>query len=430
MEQQDSIDLRSKEFQEVLGEPPHWLLRWGITCVLVGFILLFIVGFFLKYPETISAPIQLETSNPPIEIAAPTLGSLTDIAAENSQVSETDIIAHINNFGDFTSILALDSILDAYQASKRNVPNFIEIENWDLGPIKSDYLRFVQAFNGNGASNNNLAAQAYTSFDGKIADVNLEIEELNKQIEQKKERLLQIPITRKKLQDAYKESVSLEDNLKLRSLLADELNIKDDIASLNNVIASKNREIERLTYQKSDLQQGIRGNRITRQQNINIYLNALKSKINEWRSKHLIEAPISGTLVYQDKIKAKEYLVDKGQRIFAIVPHGAQDTIEGKLYLSSEDFTKVEIGQPVKIQFNAFRPSEYGLLYGKVMDKATLPQNGQYQVLVSLDNRMESSKGKTIKFEHKMQGNAQIITKDRRFTGLIFDQFLQMLNRN
>ena len=25
------IELRSEEFQEVLGSVPHWILRWGIT---------------------------------------------------------------------------------------------------------------------------------------------------------------------------------------------------------------------------------------------------------------------------------------------------------------------------------------------------------------------------------------------------------------
>lgn len=430
MEDYDSIDLRGQEFQEVLGEPPSWLLKWGITAILVVIIVLFLLGCLIKSPESITAPIRLETSNPPKEVIAAVIGTISPIVSEKTQVEKGQVIAQIEDkFGDLKSILALDTLLSKYEASNRNVPNFAEIDSWDLGPVKSDYLKFFQAFAEPNSYSPNLFKQGAPNFVAKEKSIRGEITSLERQKAQKQLRVDKIPETRKKFQDTYGKSKSQEDNTKLHVLREEELNLMEGIDALNVQIAAKHREIQDLKYQKTVFEQDLRGEQITKQQNINIYLKTLQSKIEEWKKQHLIESPVKGTLVYSDKIKTKEYLVKEGQRIFAVIPPGAQDTIEGKLYLSSEEFIKVQLGQKVKIKFSAYRPSEFGLLNGTVSDKASLPENGQYQVYVSLDNGMQSSKGKTIGFEHQMQGEAQIITSERRLVSLIFEQFKEIIGR-
>ena len=52
------------------------------------------------------------------------------------------------------------------------------------------------------------------------------------------------------------------------------------------------------------------------------------------------------------KLEGIEYLVDVGDKIFAVIPPGAQDSIEGKLYLSSQEsgifLTKIEVNGTVQ----------------------------------------------------------------------------------
>ena len=47
--EEDIIELRSEEFQEVLSGIPPWILRWGITTVAIIVVILLIGSSIFKY---------------------------------------------------------------------------------------------------------------------------------------------------------------------------------------------------------------------------------------------------------------------------------------------------------------------------------------------------------------------------------------------
>lgn len=47
-QKKQAIDLRSEEVQEIIGNIPSWILRWGITLVFVIVIVFLIGSFFLS----------------------------------------------------------------------------------------------------------------------------------------------------------------------------------------------------------------------------------------------------------------------------------------------------------------------------------------------------------------------------------------------
>jgi len=433
LEEHDSIDLRSKAFQDVMGEPPNWLLRWGITAIFIAFLSLFVVGYFLEYPETVTAPVRLETSNPPEEIYAPVAGRLIPNFKEQTAITQDTVLGQISNLNSGTAeqILSLGEMLnDNDKKGFVTLPDFKKLDSWDLGPVKGDYLKFYQAFNGIGSSN--LAQnQTINTFDENIKIYRNDIKEFEKIISEKLARLKEIPDRRDKLKAAYSKSKSSDDNLNLTALYQEETRLKEEIKVHRQLISDKEREIINQENQKSLIRQGVKENKTTREQNIAFAISNLKSKIEEWKINHIIKSPITGTLVYQDKLKGKgtSFNVEKGEKLFAIIPTNAEQEIEGKLYLSSEESLKIKEGQEVKIKISTYKPSKYGLLNGVVIDKATLPVNGQYLIRVDLPNGMKTTKSKDIPFEHQMQGEAQIITQNRNFTGLIWDQFVEMLHR-
>ena len=51
MNEEDKIELRSEEFQEVLGSVPPWILRWGITVLAIVVVILLIGSAIVKYPD-------------------------------------------------------------------------------------------------------------------------------------------------------------------------------------------------------------------------------------------------------------------------------------------------------------------------------------------------------------------------------------------
>ena len=73
----------SEEAQSILGRAPSWVVRWGVTvvfCILAGIVL---GCYFIKYPQTVTAPISITTINPPSDLAARYDGLLDTVCVSN-----------------------------------------------------------------------------------------------------------------------------------------------------------------------------------------------------------------------------------------------------------------------------------------------------------------------------------------------------------
>ena len=107
------IELRSEEFQEVLGAVPHWILRWGII-VLAAFTLILLIGSAIfKYPDIISAQITLTGTKPPASIVAHSSGKLKELfVTDNQEVKTGDYLAVIDNSARTEDVLFLKNYLD------------------------------------------------------------------------------------------------------------------------------------------------------------------------------------------------------------------------------------------------------------------------------------------------------------------------------
>lgn len=55
LEEINKIEIRSEEYQEVLGASPNWLLRAGITIILLVIVILLIGSWFFKYPDVLNS---------------------------------------------------------------------------------------------------------------------------------------------------------------------------------------------------------------------------------------------------------------------------------------------------------------------------------------------------------------------------------------
>ena len=72
MEEHDDIEIRSEEVQEIIGTTPGWILRWGSTAALMVLLLLALMSWFIRYPDTIEAPVVVKTTNSAAPVVAPT----------------------------------------------------------------------------------------------------------------------------------------------------------------------------------------------------------------------------------------------------------------------------------------------------------------------------------------------------------------------
>lgn len=66
----DKIELRSEKVRHIIGEIPSRIVRYGITIITIVILGLLVGAYFIPYPETISAKVQM-TSARQGTIAAP-----------------------------------------------------------------------------------------------------------------------------------------------------------------------------------------------------------------------------------------------------------------------------------------------------------------------------------------------------------------------
>ena len=90
------IELRSEDFQEVLGSVPSWILRRGITIIALIVLIILAGSAIFKYPDTISSSMTLTGSTPAVSLVARTSGKIQELRIEDKQeVKSGDYLAII-----------------------------------------------------------------------------------------------------------------------------------------------------------------------------------------------------------------------------------------------------------------------------------------------------------------------------------------------
>ena len=63
-------DIHCEEIQLIMGHAPSWVVRCGVTIIFCIFAITVIACYFIKYPQTVTAPILITTINPPSDLLA------------------------------------------------------------------------------------------------------------------------------------------------------------------------------------------------------------------------------------------------------------------------------------------------------------------------------------------------------------------------
>jgi len=139
MNEEAKIELRSEEFQEVLGTVPPWILRWGILILAVFTVILLIGSAVFKYPDIISARVTLTGTQPPAAVVARSSGKLKELfVADNQEVKTGEYLAVIDNPARTEDVLELKDYL-ANKPVKFSKLNRFELQ---LGSLQTLYSSF------------------------------------------------------------------------------------------------------------------------------------------------------------------------------------------------------------------------------------------------------------------------------------------------
>lgn len=422
-EEIDKIEIRSEEVQEVLGNPPRWILRWGVSILFAVLVMMLVGSYFYKYPEIIPSTVVINTENMPAVIVAKANGKLDEIFVEDKAfVQKNTPLASIENGALYKDVKLLQQKIDTI---KRLLIADAKLdyslpENLVLGDIQSTYMSFTKAL--------------------KDYEIYKETDFLAKKAEGLKTQIGQYQKLYKKMvaqTSIYKEQLELVENQLKRdsSLLRTNAIAKSDWErSKSSYLQSK------LSYESSKVsldntqitivqmeQNLLEINQQSYEQRKQLLLSLqtaidnLQNQINAWTKMYVLITPIAGKVTFV-KFWSKNQNVQAGNEVFSIVPT-AESKIVGRIKLPIKGSGKVKEGQQVNIKLDNYPYLEYGLIIGKINSVSLMPSEDNYSVEVEFPNGLTTNYKKKLAFGQNMQGSAEIITEDIR----LIERFVQPL---
>jgi|GEM_PF-1722027 len=89
--------LRSREIDEIIGKPPHWLIRSGISIFFFVLLLVGVLSAVIKYPETIVASFNLLSTKSSEKVVSEKNARLSRVfVKEGSYVHQHDTLVTLN----------------------------------------------------------------------------------------------------------------------------------------------------------------------------------------------------------------------------------------------------------------------------------------------------------------------------------------------
>ena len=422
----DDLNLRSEEVQEILGRPPKWIVRVGISIIFVVVAGLFVGSYFLKYPDILPATITVTTENLPAGVMAMTTGKIDTITvAEKQTVKEGELLAVVRNPAKLEDVMTVKQMLEGADTVDVETHGRASLQNsasLQLGDLQS----------------------AYTAFDNALTDYrhfvetdyhNRKIAVIRKQIAAQKNLLQktvnQLNISRKQLATAQKlfeidsmlysnAALSLVDYQSARNSLLQQLSSLE-----SSKMSVDNQRMSILQSEQSifDLEQ----QRIDEEQQLTSALTSAKeqlaAQIRQWEQTYLLVAPCDGKVTFT-KYWQKNQNVNAGEVLVTVVPDGDTQVV-GKILLPQQGAGKVKVGQTVNVKLDNFPYLEYGMVKVCIRNISMVPvqvdeNTKAYMLEVEFPENLVTTYGKLLTFSQEMTGTAEIITEDLR----LLDKFI------
>ena len=428
----DPNDLKFSQRDEVmymLGNPPSWLTRYGIMAVTLFLVVMLALSYLIKYPDIVTCRVIITTENPPIRILSKTGGRVSDILVKNNEtVIAGQLLAVMENTADWHDVLKLEKQLD--NTGSRAEASHARTENLKLGAIQNIYSAYTQ----------NLKDYIYFQKSTGVADKINHLEQQIESLKQLNDNLLRQKDIQTREFELSKKELARQKQLNSEGVISD-----SDFEKFNAGFLQQQRQIQagesgfftnemlikQNAAQISDLKQGKSDNGNTKELTLMEDTRRLKTGITEWKQTNIIFAPIAGK-VSMSKIWSVQQTVNVGEEIFAVIPENAKGGNKiVKATLPVANSGKVKIGLKSNMRVDAYPYQQYGMLEGRVKNISLLPQTNKdgdtYLIELSIDNDLKTNYGKVLPLKQEMQGNANIITEDRRVVSRLFDRLNDLM---
>lgn len=427
MPENKNLELRSEEVQEILTRMPYWMISWGNVVILVILIIVFLVSWFIRYPDIITTQIVITTAVPPQKLITKTSGKIEVLLVKDRAIIAPNTpLAVIENTANYKDVFLLKSIMDTINIDKSSFP-FEKLKNAQLGDIESTFALFQKEYS---ADELNRKLQPYkvdytaNSLESIQLKERLNLLESQKSINQNELALGKLDLDR--YQTLFNKGIIASQELENHKLtyLQTEKGYKNLLSSISSLKSSLN-ELNRTskTTQISENKENVNLER-----NVIQAFYGLKKAIKDWELIYVLRSSIEGKVTFL-QVWTENQTVNEGDNVFAIIPTHRGGYI-GKLKAPAQNSGKIKVSQNVNIRLANYPDREFGIIEGQLKTISLTPDiDGNLLIDVALPNGIQTSYKKQIVFQQEMSGTADIVTDDLRLIQRLLYQFRDVFKR-
>jgi HlyD family secretion protein len=410
---EEKINIKSDEITEILGTPPRWIIRWGITVVFMIIAVVLIGSIFFRYPDTVVAPVIITAENPPSVVVSRTTGKPAILFVEDGQwVTCGDTLCVIESNANYVDVFILSKIVSKRSSSELvNDSSFSSLSSKKLilGDLQSVYNTFSRAYN------ELVIFQKQKYHMQKI--VAIENEHKQYQIyfdrlwSQRNLTLKDLSITQKQFnRDSTLFSSGVIAAADFEKSQAQLLTKKQALESSRISLSNAAITIERLKQSIADTRLEYESQRIKLEEEFANAHRQIISSMAGWEKMYLLIASSTGKLSFMN-VWSDLQEVKSGDPLFSITPDDIGE-IQARMVIPFEGAGKVKSGQHVNIKLDGYSYMEFGMIEGIVISISSGYSEKGFPSIVHLSKGTTTSYGIKIPFERELTGTAEITTED------------------
>jgi multidrug resistance efflux pump len=401
--------------QEMLGAPPGWALRWGISAVFSAVVLLLIGAWLIRYPDTVTAEVVLTTPQPAIRIVAPRGGKLQRLMVKDGEmVQPGQTLAVLENPAVLEEVQILQQWLEK-DTLKSSVPDL------RLGTLQAPAAQLQR---------NREAYQFFlrrSDWAKRIRSLRNQQEQLvalsaahaqKLEVLQAERDLAQANFKRNEALAASGNVSQLDKEQAQLAVLRLEREIREvEAERLRNTLEAERNNALLITLQQEQ-QNGAQDLKLAYEES----KADLKAAVETWQQNNLVRAEIAGRIAFHQPLSAGQYL-EEGQLVMTVLPEsGERDLPLARGYLPAQNAGRVDTGMQARLFLDAYPEQQYGALRAEVRHIAPIPEQQAYYIELALTAGLQTTYGQELPFSQELSARANIITEDRRLLFRLFDQ--------
>ena len=401
----------TEEITDLLGTPPAWIPRYGISVIAGAICVVFALSWCIKYPDIVKAEIVLSSAQPPVNIVAKNGGKIALWNAIEGQTVEKGAV-----LGVLQSTARTEDVLLLAQKTSSIAPdlsNIISLQTnavYQLGEVQVAYSEFRTVLDGFlYFRKNDVSPAQLANTNTQIAHYETLITALQHQIATLK---IEVDLAQKnwqRNQDLLKEGVVAP--LEVEQKQQTYLQYKRQLEQTESQIINYNIQI---AQQKSQLLAANHTNETeesTRSIALREALRRLQVAILAWKENYLLQAPIAGRVTLPVALTIGQ-TTEPNKPLATVLP--SSQAIVGRVALPPNRSGTVQTGQEVHVKLANYPYQEYGILCGTVGSIGLVATDKNYPLEVVFPADLQTTSAKRIDLKQDMRGTAEIVTRPRR----------------